>query len=343
MKKYVVFGVYAVCALLTYAGFSIYAYFQLPYFSVITSVYNYEKYIGKTIESVLASDYPRFELIVINDGSTDSSLEVIRKYARKDKRIRVIDQKNSGLSVSRNKGMYIAKGDYFWFVDADDYIDSKALSKLAKHILKTNNPDFVSFFIQPINEKGELLPKNEYTKLPKILDGFKDKTFDVHTLPIHTLFIYPVTSGKQVYSRAFLKKHNIWFIPRLVFEDDCFFFTTLEAGARGAVLHEALYYKREHAQSIVHNRPQYYDSTVRLPIKLYEELKRVGVSEERARIYFTVYFGGVFGKFPGREKDIKEVEKMLSYVNQNYEYWENKKKALEDFIQTKKQGYLRKD
>lgn len=344
MKKCVVFGICIVCVLLICAGLRMaFIYFNLPYFSVITSVYNYDKYIGKTIRSVLASDYPRFELIVVNDGSTDRSPEIIERYAKKDKRIKVINQENQGLSVARNNAMKIAKGDYFWFVDADDYINSKAFSKLAEHIQKTKRPDFVSFYIQPVNAKGYKMKQDGYSKLPSILDKYQDKTFTVADIPFKDLFSYPVTSGKQVYSKAFLQKYNIWFVPKLVFEDNCFFITVLEAGARGTALHETLYYKREHKESIVYNRPQYYDSTVRLPIEIYKELRRVGVSEERARLYFEGYFYNVFGRFPGREKDIGELEKLLSFVNDNYDFWRDKKRKLGEFLLRKKQRSLLKD
>ncbi len=344
MKKCVLFSeLYTVCALLTYAGLAIYEYFQLPYFSVITSVYNYEKYVGDTITSVLASDYPRFEMIIINDGSTDHSLEVIEKYAAKDKRIRIINQKNSGLSIARNKGMNIAKGDYFWFVDADDYIDPKALSKLAKQIKKTNRPDLISFFIQPIDENGVFQMQDGYSQLPKTLKNYRNTTFDGRSFSVGMIAGYPVTSGKQIYSKDFLKKHKIYFIPNLTFEDDVFFLSTLEAGARGTAMFETLYYKRNHNQSIVNNRSRYYDSTVKLPIIIYEELKRAGVREERARVYFNVYYQGVFDKFPESEQGIKDIDSVLDYVNKNYAYWKNNKERLEKFVAEKKQKYGRKE
>lgn len=344
MKKCVVFGICIVCVLLICAGLRMaFIYFNLPYFSVITSVYNYDKYIGKTIRSVLASDYPRFELIVVNDGSTDRSPEIIERYAKKDKRIKVINQENQGLSVARNNAMKIAKGDYFWFVDADDYINSKAFSKLAEHIQKTKRPDFVSFYIQPVNAKGYKMKQDGYSKLPSILDKYQDKTFTVADIPFKDLFSYPVTSGKQVYSKAFLQKYNIWFVPKLVFEDDCFFLTTLEAGARGTIIPDFLYYKRAHNKSIVAHKSIYYDSTALLPIKVYESVKRVGASEERARMYWQLYFSGVFEKFPRRKKDLIPLEKLLLYINEKpqNEFWNKQYEQLSEFYEEKKNSPLR--
>jgi len=94
---------------------------NLPFISVIMSVYNCEKYLSQAIESVLNQSYTNFEFVIINDGSTDSSLKIIKKYQHKDLRIILIDQKNIGLTKSLNKGVHIAKGDYIARMDADDF------------------------------------------------------------------------------------------------------------------------------------------------------------------------------------------------------------------------------
>ena len=96
---------------------------RTPILSIIIPVYNVEKYIHKCIDSVLAQTHKDFELILINDGSSDSCGGICNEYARSDGRIQVIHQKNSGLSAARNAGLEIAKGDYIGFVDSDDWID----------------------------------------------------------------------------------------------------------------------------------------------------------------------------------------------------------------------------
>ena len=91
--------------------------------SIIMPIYNCEKYLKRSIESVLNQTYKNLELILINDGSTDNSLKVCREYERKDDRVQVIDKKNGGVSSSRNAGFKIATGEYVTFVDADDWIE----------------------------------------------------------------------------------------------------------------------------------------------------------------------------------------------------------------------------
>jgi glycosyltransferase involved in cell wall biosynthesis len=93
----------------------------LPKVSVIIPVYNAEKFLSETIESVIAQTYPDWEIIAVDDGSTDRSLEILRKYEQRlPSKIHVITQRNSGVSIARNNAIAIAKGEYIAFLDHDD-------------------------------------------------------------------------------------------------------------------------------------------------------------------------------------------------------------------------------
>jgi Glycosyltransferases involved in cell wall biogenesis len=94
-----------------------------PLISVIVPVYNTEKYVGKCIESILNQTYRNIELVLVNDGSKDESLEICQQYESQDGRVVVIDKKNGGLSAARNTGACAAKGDWIMFVDGDDWIE----------------------------------------------------------------------------------------------------------------------------------------------------------------------------------------------------------------------------
>lgn len=98
--------------------------------SVIVPVYNTEKYLRKCIESILSQSYRKIELLLINDGSTDSSAEICREYLDKDKRCYYFEKENGGLSDARNYGIERAKGEYITFVDSDDFLMDLALEKL---------------------------------------------------------------------------------------------------------------------------------------------------------------------------------------------------------------------
>lgn len=96
--------------------------------SIVIPVYNAEKYVEETIESVVTQSYSYLEIILINDGSTDNSLDILEKYAKRDSRIRVIDKPNEGLSASREIGVQQARGIYFVTIDADDILDHDYVS-----------------------------------------------------------------------------------------------------------------------------------------------------------------------------------------------------------------------
>ena len=96
--------------------------------SIITPVYNAEKYLDDCVQSVLKQDYSHWELILVDDGSSDESSSICDAYAAQDARIRVIHQKNAGPGAARNKGMETAKGDYLCFLDSDDYLTSNGVS-----------------------------------------------------------------------------------------------------------------------------------------------------------------------------------------------------------------------
>lgn len=108
-------------------------YFQ-PLVSVIIPVYNSESTIEKCINSLLKQIYDNFEIIVINDGSRDNSLKKLNELSKRDNRIKIINQSNSGRSVARNKGIDISSGEYITFLDSDDYVGSKYLLYLVKGI-----------------------------------------------------------------------------------------------------------------------------------------------------------------------------------------------------------------
>ena len=104
--------------------------------SVIVPVYNVEKYIERCVESVLAQTHKEFELILVDDGSTDLSGEICEKLKTKDNRIRVFHQENKGLSAARNKGLIEAAGEYITYIDSDDYVDAFYLEVLHQNAVQ---------------------------------------------------------------------------------------------------------------------------------------------------------------------------------------------------------------
>lgn len=105
--------------------------------SVVIPIYNTEKFLVKTLDSVINQTYKNLEIICVNDGSTDNSLNILTSYAKNDFRIKIINKPNSGLSDARNTGIDAASGEYIAFVDSDDYIDKDFYEKLMESIQKS--------------------------------------------------------------------------------------------------------------------------------------------------------------------------------------------------------------
>ena len=93
--------------------------------SIIVPVYNSELYLKKCLDSIISQTYKNIEIICIEDHSSDDSLRILREYEKKDQRIKVIQKANEGVSLARNAGLDVARGDYVLFVDSDDWIDQR--------------------------------------------------------------------------------------------------------------------------------------------------------------------------------------------------------------------------
>lgn len=126
--------------------------------SIIVPIYNTEKYLKKCIDSILVQTYDNLEVILVNDGSSDDSLNICKKYESFDSRIRIIDKKNGGLSSARNAGLDVCKGDYITFVDSDDYLEKEAIELLVK-AGNQYHADIVSMKLKPVDENYNSLIK----------------------------------------------------------------------------------------------------------------------------------------------------------------------------------------
>ena len=157
--------------------------------TVIINVYNGEKFINKCLDSIINQTYKNLEILIINDGSTDNTLNIIKKY--KDKRIRIITTENKGLSLSRNVGIENAKGEYLYFIDIDDYIELNTIEYLYNMLKKYNvlysscKPIDVFDYntkISNIENKEEVLTSEEMLKM--LLLG-KDRAGTIWNKLIH--------------------------------------------------------------------------------------------------------------------------------------------------------------
>ncbi len=163
-----------------------------PLVSLIVPVYNVEPYIKECLESILGQTYRNLEIILINDGSTDDSFSICKKYAESDERIRLISKENGGLASARNRGIREAKGDYIGFIDSDDRIHNKFVEALIKEILIYDCGIAVSDYsnnIKKINyseNKSILLERSD--AISRLLDDRGYKCFACNKLFKKSLF-----------------------------------------------------------------------------------------------------------------------------------------------------------
>lgn len=156
--------------------------------SVIIPVYNVEPYLHQCVDSVLSQTYKNIEVILVDDGSPDNCPAICDQYAEADARVKVIHQKNGGLSAARNAGVQCASGDYITFLDSDDFWgNSEGLRKISLRLEKTN-PDVLNFSYAKCTETGEVISHylNCVDKLPLEIT---DTEAQLEFLTKHSLFI----------------------------------------------------------------------------------------------------------------------------------------------------------
>jgi len=214
--------------------------------SVILCVYNEERFINKAIESILNQSLNDFELIVVNDGSTDSTLDIINSY--NDNRIRLINQKNIGLGASRNKAMKLARGEYVAFLDGDDWFRSDAL-EIAYSEAKSQNTDITIFQIKYFDDETGEFSDNDWFNLNSFDESFDNRTFNPDECSSF-LFDLSVNACQKIYRNEFLSQSGAEFVEGIFFEDMPFFFEIFLKAKRISIIRKRLYYHRKHSKSI---------------------------------------------------------------------------------------------
>lgn len=138
-------------------------------FSIIIPVYNSEKYLEQCLNSIINQSYQEFEVIIVNDGSTDSSVDICKNFCEKSKKIKLINQKNKGVSAARNIALLTAKEKYIMFVDADDFLDELALERVYNRL---NEVDLLCFSYRKIykNRVVEVKLENDLFSKERIQD-----------------------------------------------------------------------------------------------------------------------------------------------------------------------------
>lgn len=183
-------------------------------FSVLVTVYNKEQYLRKCLDSIVNQTYRNFDVVIVDDGSTDKSKKIIDKYMLKHDNIKYFYQDNKGVSIARNKCVKHVINDYFLFVDADDYIDKDLLYNLNKEICKDSNFDILSFNMTEVDEKNEII---RVLEKPNFLKCSGENALMKYI--INENYIYFDTPWGYVYNTKFWKRNKFKYIEGKVHED----------------------------------------------------------------------------------------------------------------------------
>ena len=212
--------------------------------SVIIPLYNVEQYLSDCIESVLAQTYTDFELILVDDGSTDNCGAICDAYKRRDKRVVVVHQNNQGVASTRNTGIALAKGEYIAFVDSDDIVHADYLNSLY-HALQKSRADISVCDMQRFAEENELKHINTYTKrTPRLMTG-RDGCLSIY----HMDGKVPVMAWGKLYRAELFE--NIRYPIGMIHEDDATTPKLLYRARKIVLMDDKLYYYRQRAGSIM--------------------------------------------------------------------------------------------
>lgn len=252
-------------------------------FSVVVPVYNVEKYLDRCVESLVNQSYREIEIILVDDGSTDSSGEMCDDYCKKHKNIKAIHKKNGGLASARNEGMKYAEGEYIAFVDSDDWVEKNTYEILCEKV-KNENPDIINFGYQKVLDNKVIQKeyaaftedKYDENKIRRIIlpDSIaRERAFCQVNLPVQ------LSACMCVYKRKFLINNNIMFeSERIVLSEDWLFnIRCLCRAKKMVILHDILYNYDTRGDSLsMSYKSDAYERRKTLYGRYREELKNTG-------------------------------------------------------------------
>lgn len=185
--------------------------------SIIIPVYNAENYLERCLNSALSQTYSNIEVICINDGSKDGSLDILRSFERKDHRIKVIDKKNGGVSAARNDGIEASCGDYLLFIDADDWIDLKTVEVSLEYAKKYNTEHVRYAYVREFNDSKRIVYSGKIYSSPQYIER---KDFLSNHIIDDFIETYKYNSIMFFIKKEFLINNNIQFDETTFYAED---------------------------------------------------------------------------------------------------------------------------
>ena len=242
----------------------------MPVVSIIVPVYNAERFLRETLDSLLGQSCSDFELILVNDGSTDGSAAILEEYRLRDGRVRVLTTENHGAYYARNTGLELARGEYVLFFDSDDILLPNALEQMMAAF-----EDGIDLVMGGKEILGEERPARQ---------PVPERVYDAQTEEgLKWLFRRDPFPGNKLFRRATLQRFSVRFWPARIGEDMCFYYCFLAVCRKAALLDEAVCLYRVVSGSLSHS---YDDRYLEIPGCL-QGAERFARNNGASDAYFT--------------------------------------------------------
>lgn len=306
--------------------------------SIIIPVYNVEEYLHVCLNSVLKQTYQDFEIICIDDASTDSSLEILEYFIQKDSRIKILkNDYNKGPGYSRNRGLDIAQGKYISFLDADDWLSPNAFEILIEKT-EENNLDFLMFKNIVFYEENREFGMEEYYDM-KFMDKFENEIFNHFDLDKTKLFVISNAPWNKFYLKSFLDKNNIRFPnENLIHEDNPFFYKVITSAKRISLTNKYLHNRRRRMGSIMTlNNERLFDNIdimYQILDVFFENEELYEYYKKEILTYITSVLNAKYYRIENKfkEKFFKEVQKAFKVYIKKYGLFKDIKENVDEDI-----------
>ncbi len=225
--------------------------------SIVMPMYNQEKYIAECLNSALGQSLKEIEIIVVNDGSTDRSLEIVQKAAKKDPRVIVIDKENGGYGAAMNAGFAKASGEYIGILETDDYVPAEMYETLYDTAKKHGSADFVKADFYRFSSEGGFVSR----KLVQLTERAQYYNRALCPREEREVFTFPMNTWSGIYRREFLEKYHIRHneTPGASYQDNGFWFQTFCFAEKAVFLDKPLYMnRRDNPSSSVYDPNKVY-------------------------------------------------------------------------------------
>ncbi len=299
--------------------------------SIIVPVFNLERLLPKCIDSILAQTFKDFELILVNDGSTDKSDEICDEYGNKDQRIIVIHKKNGGVSSARNAGLAVARGEYIGFVDSDDYVNKHMYETLCHTAIQNNADITVCSFLNVCEDQGQAIDKPD---LNYKTQHFNNREAIRQMYISKSNYITYIVPWNKLYKRQLF--NDIQYKVGNIYDDETIAHMLLYNSKNITYINSKLYYYVQRSGSQM-NSPFHikrFDKIYALNerAKYFKQYKETDLYEKALKHFMDMFFWYYYLA----KDNLKSIDKELKTVKRTFD------NSLLDLLKHKKIGWKQK-